>query len=233
MRPVKQLYDLQELDWDISAHDKSLAEVLARLADDSAVATLRAEIERLEAELSKRAPVRREVESSVKQIGEQIQAIEKKLYSGAITNPRELSAYEEERNFHERHRSTDENRLLELMVEMDDLDSARVKAREDLARLETNRKMERAELQNAEARLMGELGDLRSSRDDAAAQVAPPALAAYESLRKSLNGYAVARVERNMCQGCRLSLPTMEQQRAKISQGVVQCSSCRRILYIR
>ena len=40
------------------------------------------------------------------------------------------------------------------------------------------------------------------------------------------------KVERGMCQGCRLALSTMELQRARSARGVVQCSSCRRILYV-
>ena len=229
---MKQLYDLQELDWNISAEEQSLADVRARLADDSAVVAARADIQRLVTELSTRAPVRQQVESVIQDLAEKIQTIEGKLYSGAITNPRELSAYETERNLFGGRRDTEENGLLELMMEMDDLESARQRTQAQLTQLEADREIEHAELLKQEERLTRSLEELRRERADAASQAPPPALAMYETLRGSLGGHAVAKVERRMCLGCRLALPTMELQRARTSHGIIQCSSCRRILYI-
>ena len=54
----------------------------------------------------------------------------------------------------------------------------------------------------------------------------------YESLLKTRDGSAVAKVERGMCQGCRLTLPTLELQRARSSEGIARCGSCGRILYV-
>ena len=50
MVSIKQLYDLQELDWELSASEKSLAEVRARLADDSALVSTKKRLERLESQ---------------------------------------------------------------------------------------------------------------------------------------------------------------------------------------
>ena len=79
---------------------------------------------------------------------------------------------------------------------------------------------------------MGKLKELRHDRDEAAPQFAEHALAVYERLRDDRNGYAVAKVERGMCQGCRITLPSGELQRIRNSQDMVQCSSCQRILFV-
>ena len=232
MFSIKQLYDLQELDQEVFANEKSLAEVRARLADDSAVVSAKERLDQLTSELAQRAAARREVEFSVQQLGEKLQTVETRLYGGAITNPRELSAYEAERNILQRRRSPEEDRLLELLVEIEDFQSARGEAQHHLEQLVADRKVEHTDLLETEKSLVGELDKQSQSRNEITQEIPPSALSVYESLRKTRNGHAVAKVERGMCQGCRIALPTMELQRARISQGIVQCSSCRRILYL-
>ena len=230
---MKQLYDLQELDWSVSAETDALAEVRAKLADDSAAVEAKARLRRIESEIESRTAARREVESIAQRLEEKIEAVERKLYGGSITNPRELSAYEDERKLHRDHLNAEENKLLELMVEMDDLEAVRDRAHERSVEIEAKRRSEIVDLERDQERLLSSLEELRRRREDAAALVDPPALETYESLRRSLNGYVVAKVERSLCQGCRLALSTMELQRAKSSQSIVQCGSCRRILYVR
>jgi len=54
----------------------------------------------------------------------------------------------------------------------------------------------------------------------------------YEALRSSRQGMAVAKVERGICQGCRITLPVSVLQKARSGAVIVQCSSCERILYV-
>lgn len=232
MFSLKRLYDLQELDWQIAARDKSLAEVRARLADESALASSRARLKGLEAQLAQRSSARQEVEFATQQLAARLQTVEQRLYGGSVTNPRELTAYGEEKEHLLRQRRIEEDRLLELMVETEELQSARDEAQRQLSRLESERKAEVAELLKAQERLAAQLARLHDTRKGMTAEVPPAILSLYESLRKSRNGHAVARVERGLCQGCRLALPTMELQRVRTSQDIVQCSSCRRILVI-
>ena len=232
MFSIKRLYELQELDWNVSAHEKSLAEVRATLADDSALLSARERIERAEAQLEIQSSARQRVESALQRLNDRLQVAEKRLYGGAVTNPRELAAAEEERNAILGQRTTEEDRLLELMVEIEDLQSARDEAQEQLSRLEVQRATEHPKLLKEEERLVGELGTLRQTRDRLTPEIPPSVLSVYESLRKSRNGQAMAKVERGMCQGCRLALPEMVRQRARSSRDIIQCSSCQRILYV-
>ncbi|MER3420422.1 MAG: hypothetical protein C4290_07815, partial [Chloroflexota bacterium] len=64
-----------------------------------------------------------------------------------------------------------------------------------------------------------------------AGRVPPQFLALYERLRSIKRGQAVARIERGVCAGCRITLPTTVQQRARAGAQVLQCPSCERILY--
>ena len=227
----KRLYDLQELDWALSADEASLKEVRARLEDESEINAARARLQKLTAELDKRAPLRRNLESSLALLEERLQAAEQRLYGGAVTNPRELSASEEERRLLQEQRGAEEDRMLDIMVEIEELQSSRDATQELLGRLETDREAEYADLLQRQDALVVSIDELRRGRQRITPEIPVAMLSVYESLLKTRGGHAVAKVERGLCQGCRLALPTMENQRAKSSQGIVQCSSCRRILY--
>ena len=230
--PLKRLYDLQEVDWEIQALQGSLAKVAERLADNRAVTSAKKRLEELEATLSKRDPVWKQSEFTVQQIVEKLKNTEDRLYSGAITNPRELSAYEEEQNSLNRQRSAEEEKLLEVMVEVEDLRSERDQARETYTTLDSQRTTEVAELSDEQKRLTSELEDILLEREMISPEIPPQVLGVYDSLIKSRAGHAVAKVERGNCQGCRITLPSGELQQAKISDKLVQCNSCRRILYV-
>jgi len=79
---------------------------------------------------------------------------------------------------------------------------------------------------------MASLASLEQRREDLAARIDAASLELYQDLRQKRQGRAVAKVEQGMCQGCRLVLSMTELQRARISQELVQCSSCQRILYL-
>ena len=228
----KRLYDLQELDWELSADEASLEEVRARLEDESEINAARARLQKLTAELDKRAPLRRALESSLARLEERLQAAEQRLYGGAVTNPRELSASEEERRLLQEQRGSEEDSMLDVMVEIEELQSSRDATQELLGRLETDREAEYADLLRRQDALVVRIDELQQGRQRITPEIPVAMLSVYESLIKTRGGHAVAKVERGLCQGCRLALPTMENQRAKSSQGIVQCSSCRRILYV-
>ena len=230
---TKRLYDLQELDWELSADETSLADVRSRLEDDSELVAARARLEQLGSELDKRAPTRRDLELSLGALDERLQATQQRLYGGAVTNPRELAAFEEERTHLQTQRGVLEDQMLEVMVEIEDLQSSRNEAQERLARLEAERETEYAGLLVRQDALVAELEELRLAREEITPDIPATTLSVYESLLKIRGGHAVAKIERGLCQGCRLALPTMEQQRAKSATGgIIQCSSCRRILYV-
>ena len=232
MVSIRQLYDLQELDWELSASENSLVEVRAKLADDSALVSAKKSLEQLESQLAERLSMRSQRESAIQQLGEKKKAVEGRLYGGAVTNPRELSAIEEERVFIQAQLGEEEDNLLELMVEIEDLQTTHEQTRERLVHLETERSAEYPELLKAEDRLTTVLEELHQARADMTPQIPPVALSVYETLLKSRGGQAVAKVERSMCQGCRITLPTVEVQRAKTAQEIIQCNSCHRILYV-
>ena len=54
----------------------------------------------------------------------------------------------------------------------------------------------------------------------------------YEKLKKNKSGQAVSKLEGRLCGVCRVELPVKELQDAKAGVRLVQCNSCRRIIYV-
>jgi hypothetical protein len=77
-----------------------------------------------------------------------------------------------------------------------------------------------------------EVANLQARRAGQAGGIDPRTMSLYQTLRERRAGQAVARVERGMCQGCRISLPMSVIQKARVSNNLTQCVSCERILLL-
>ena len=232
MLSPKLFHDLQQVDLRLADLERSLGDVESKLEDESAVVSARTLAERLQAQLEDVGSKRRASERTASELQERLQRIEARLYGGAVTNPRELSAAEEERNFILGERSAADDTLLELMVAMEGSEAELHSAREALQRAEASRPQEKADLGRERDRLSDELVSVKQSRESLVPLLDAGPLSLYESLRKSKGGRAVAKVQRGLCQECRMLLSTMELQKARSAQAMVQCSSCGRFLYV-
>ena len=118
------------------------------------------------------------------------------------------------------------------MVGIEELEATRDGAQRELAQLEAQRVEDHPQLLKEEKQLVMEVDRLRQARESTLPELPPSALALYEAIRAAKHGQAMAKVERGMCQGCRIALPEAERRQARSGQSIVQCSSCQRILYV-
>ncbi len=233
MSSIRDLYDLQLLDWDIQKREEELADIRAKLADDSRRLAARRQLDALENKMAELARPRRQTENSIEDIERRIAEIEVRLYDGSVTNPRELEAYQEERDNLTENRGEAEDRLLEIMIESDDTQALLDKARELFERVDSERSREIASLRSRHAEASSELPDFIERRGELVSEHAPMTLAIYEQVRQLRGGQGAALVDRRgLCQGCRLVIPTTELQKVRAGDEIVQCGSCSRILIL-
>ncbi|MEK7847936.1 MAG: C4-type zinc ribbon domain-containing protein [Chloroflexota bacterium] len=163
-----------------------------------------------------------DLEAKVKQVAE-------KLYSGRVTNLKELAGLQEEHQQLKAKLWGRENRVLEVMGEIEVAQQSLQSQRWKLKQVESQWHGEQERLAGEQATLQETLARLEQNRQRLAAEIDPAGRQLYEELRLALQGRAVARVEQGRCQGCRLGLSVAELQRVRGS-GLVQCSTCQRIL---
>ena len=233
---LRELYELQQLDLVRAEKQEALDAVRAELADESNLRQVRARFANIQAQYTTQNALRRDAQLAVEQIEAREEIVQNRLYGGAVTNPRELEAFQEEQTMLSRQKSEAEDLLLERMVATEELQEALASTQETLAALEEQRSLRIPELRRQGRALTDELQDLNRGRDEMLPQFLPQTLSTYETLLASRDGQAVSRVEagrgRDVCEACRVALPRSDTQRLRTGESLVQCNNCRRILYM-
>ena len=232
MTVVQQLYDLSGIDGGIDRHGQSIASIDETLADNQLLLRSRRAVEVARAALSKQEVARKDLDLTVGSYQDKGKQLEEKLYEGTVRNPRELKGMQQELELLREQQKQQEDNLL-LALETTEKAEQRLGGLEKTLReVQTAKQREQAQLLEEKARLQKELTKLEERRHSVSSQVNPNHMRLYDSLRSTRQSQAVARVERGICQGCRISLPTRAVQQARTSQEPAQCPSCSRILYV-
>jgi predicted nucleic acid-binding Zn-ribbon protein len=230
MAITKQLYELQELDNDIEHTQQTLDLKTGQLGKrdvlDVALANLTAEQKSLEEVKHQR----REAEAELDDTASKIIEAEKQLYSGRITNSKELSSLQHEVNTLKNFSDQLETKALEIIDRVEAAENTVAAANADFQKLEAEWQQQQKQLTADIALLQKTLADLTEKRRLLIVQIVSPAMNLYESIRRQKK-QAVAKVEQGICRACRISISTNTLQKARSGQPV-QCGSCGRILFI-
>lgn len=229
---AQRLYALQTVDVELTAKRQQLASLVAQLRDDSPLRAAQATLQTAEQQRHELQTRLKDLELRLGKLEAQIQTNQDKLYSGKGT-PRELLNLQAEVNMLQRQRGTLETSELELMEELDQAEAAARQARDSLTALEARRRDEHQRLRAQGRELQAEVAALEQKRPRLVEAVQPADLQLYDRLRASKGGTPVARVERGLCLGCRLNLPTLDIARARSDERLVFCPSCGRIVFVQ
>ena len=231
MTVVQQLYDLLAIDVEIERLGKSIASIDAILADNHLLLEVQRALEETQATLREQETERKDQELIVESFHEKGEQLESKLYGGTVRNPRELRDMQVELNLLREQQQQKEESLLVALEVTDETEQRLDSLKSDLQEIQTVRQKEQKQLLEEKTHLQEDSAVLEEKRQDLTSLVDAVHLKLYDSLRSTRQGRAVAKVERGMCQGCRISLPTKVVQLARTEQKPVQCPSCSRILY--
>ena len=231
MSPVKQLYELQELETALARSQKALTDVESGLLETQAVDQAKQRVVETKGALDSTQAEQRDLELGLGTQESHVQDVEKKLYGGSIANAKELQGFQQDLRMLRRQKGEQEEHLLAVMERTDGAEAAFKTAERDLEAAETAWRQEHGHLLQEQERLAQELARLGQERDEASAGIAPSEMSLYQAYKGS-KGTAVSRVERGICQTCGLSIPSHELQRARTLPDLVKCNSCGRFLYI-
>lgn len=226
-----KLYRLQQVDSQLDSARERLAEIDRILGADDA---LRA----AQAKQSDAADTRDEAQKDLRRAEEDVTAQQIKidqnqstLYSGKVTNPKELEDLQMEAEALKRHLGDLEDVQLEKMVALEAAAATLEAAQQGLDSLRAERAKEHGELGEEQQQLIKEVGRLEDERNAALSGASPEDLAAYDKVRAKKGGLAVAKVENKRCGVCGATLTDTLAQAARSSDALSYCSSCKRILY--
>jgi len=231
MSRSSDLYRLQTIDTELHRIQSRMEAIAGILANSSAVAAARSKEARTAEILQHARAENTRAEHAVESQREKIKNTEGKLYSGAITNPKELEDLQMESVSLKKHLETLEDRLLEAMVVLEDANANHVEAEAGLASAEDAAALQNADLTHENEEIVAAMKQLDEERETMVAFLPEEDYALYQQLQKKNGLTVVVKLDDNACSACGMVLSRSALQDAKNSNTISRCPQCGRILY--
>lgn len=225
------LYHLQQLDTGLDNARKRIQEIDNLLEDQSTIEKATETHQHFNEIHNQKTRVLNEAEGEVTTQHTKLEQNQKKLYSGVVTNPKELEDLQMEANSLTKYLQVLEERQLKAMLEADqsraDLDSSAA----NLEEVTLDLKMEHQSLENEKGELEAEIVTLSSEKTSFLDNEELTDLPTYETLRNSSGGIAVTLMRDASCSSCGADIPSAIEQAAKSPTNLAFCPTCNRILH--
>lgn len=225
------LFQLQQLDLELERLVAEQQALASTLQANMQLKKLRTEHARMQQELRAGLQTQKEAEWTLEELNRRLQTQEQRLYSGSITNPKELNTLQQEVQHLRAQQSRQEEMALEVMEAAEALQETMSRSTEALRQAEEEWARSNAQGLLRRDQLETKRQESQTKRTQFAAAIDADLLKRYEALRRTKQGRAISKVEQNSCQWCRVILTPSEMQRVRVSTELQTCSNCGRILY--
>jgi predicted nucleic acid-binding Zn-ribbon protein len=224
------LLELQDTDSIIDRLTKRLAEIKASRRETAELIAARQARHAAEQLAAQRRAARKDLELTNASVGDKIQQAEKRLYSGAVKNPKELLDLQNDISSLKRQKANAYEQLFEGMVELEEAEAVLQQRTDELTRIEAEWQHSQSDLVTEQAQLEADLAT--QQRDQAAARAAltAPDLALYDQLRRRKAGIAVVELNGQLCGGCGVRVTASVIQQLGQDDQYARCGNCERIL---
>lgn len=232
MNEHKTLAKLQKLDSQIDAlnyREKHLPEREQYLKLGEEVSKIEALFKAIDKKLRDEEKVQKRVEDELDSLTRKIDQEQNRLYSGKITNPKELSSVQQEVNHLKETADEKETALLE---QIDVVDKLRSDVKVVSEQLDTRkRKLDEAKtiMDTVLAEIREERSKLQAEREPIYGALSEDTRQLYDRVR-TRHLLAVTVLEEGVCQGCMVELPSTEAERIDSSVKLERCPNCSRII---
>ncbi len=230
-----RLLELAELDAELGRleHRRRGLPEHAALSDlEQRDRALRDEIAALQAREGDLKREQAKAEADVEQVRSRIGRDRARLDAGQVNSPRELENLQSEIESLLRRQSDLEDVELDVMERLDGAQSRLTAAAAERSEIATDAAAVTARRDVALAELAELAGKATDRRAEVVAEEPADLVDLYERLRVQHGGVGAAALRRGQCQGCHLSLNTVDLNaiRAAAPDDVLRCEECRRIL---
>ena len=233
MNPVLKLYILQQIDTKLDKYAYRLRELDAAIGEDSVVRTATERFDSTASDSRDARRVHQRIQDEIVVVTQKRATGQKRLYSGTVTNPKELQDLQDE-GVSLGHRIEGlEERQLEAMIAQEDTESAEANALDDLERVRTDWLQEQDLLLGENDALLEKTLRLKDDREIAVKSISEAEEQSYDSVRARKRGVAVARLKGDICSACGMVLSAARIQLARSSSELVKCGNCARFIYVK
>ena len=227
---LERLIALQTLDSAIHEAERTLGDEPARLLElEARVEQARHAAATAKESVAQNQLARREIEKEL--AVHQGRLSKFRDQAAAVKTNQEYHAIQHEMAFAQNEIKGHEDRMLERMVEADDLTRAAKAADAQLASVQKTTDAEKRAITGEHEELQQKVGALRAERATLVSQLAGPALAVFEMVSRRCNGVAMAEAKGGVCTICHVRLRPQVFNTVLRNEAVIQCDHCQRILY--
>ena len=230
MSNVAALYRLQVLELDILERAKRIKAINAQLEDDAALREAEAEDEEAQGALEVAEARVRDMELEIAAAVDKRQSAETRLYSGEVTNPKELQDMQMEVEALTRRKSVLDDELLKLKSERDELRGKAEDAEARCSQAREKHELESKELLDEKETLTDTVNQLLARRKSSVAEIPPQAFQTYNSMRAAKSNRPVAVLKEKACTICGIEQNYIVITAINRGEELVNCQNCGRIL---
>jgi predicted nucleic acid-binding Zn-ribbon protein len=227
---LTQLYEVQKIDAQIYQREQTLKALPDGEAEKKAAIELLKRHDAAVAQLQKDEAAQRNRELELKSIEQKRAAVHEKLYSGRITNPKELGDLQKDEEMLDAQIGKLEESVLELMEQAEASRTHEATIGRELARAKRAWQDTVARTKAETARLQQELAALRPQRTEAATPVDKTLLRRYDDIRQRREGVGMALTHGESCSACHIKINNEEILRLREGIELTNCGNCGRIL---
>ncbi len=227
---LKILVQLQEKDIriaEIVAKQKNLPELIA---------SIRVGLDKAQQDLSESTlnfdsatKERKSLESSLKDAETKVTKLKERIPE--IKTNKEYHALLKEISSAEKEKSDLEEKILILLVKMDELKAKRSENDQVVKEEEKKFTNEKETIEKDFNKLAGMLQELESEKAGIIPEMDSKLLAEYKRLLDAKKGLAIVSVQDEHCLGCHMRIPPQVFAEIKKNEKIIYCMNCKRILY--
>jgi hypothetical protein len=227
---LERLIRLQQLDDFVERARRTIAEHPARVQGlDDRLNAVREQFAAARQRVADGQAARRALEKDLATVQARLSRFKDQLME--VKTNREYQAMQKEIEAAQQDVRAIEDRILERMVEADDLAAAVKQAESAQAAARKEIDGERREMEAGVARLQDDLQRSGGQRDAILAEISPEALAIYQTVARKRKGIAVAEARNGLCTICQVRLRPQVFNDVLRNDSIIQCESCQRVLY--
>ena len=227
---LERLIRLQQLDDFVERARRTIAEHPARVQGlDDRLNAVREQLAAARQRVTEGQAARRALEKDLATVQARLSRFKDQLME--VKTNREYQAMQKEIEAAQQEVRAIEDRILERMVEADDLAAAVKQAESAQAATQKEIDGERREMETEVARLQDELQRSGGQRDAILAEISPEVLAIYQTVARKRKGIAVAEARNGLCTICQVRLRPQVFNDVLRNDSIIQCESCQRVLY--
>jgi len=223
------LLKLQDTEMELRTLTQKLAAINTALAEQTELLKAQQAAERSTRAARQCQKAQQDLEFELNQTQTKLKQTEQRLYSGTVTNSRELADLQAGAQSLQKRINKLEDDLLEAMSAREAADAATTLATAQLATVVEQTTRQNSSLLAEQAQHQTRSQALQAQIPGLQAQIPPTVLESYEYLKKRTDGIAVARVIGDVCSVCGVEMLKPVQRKLQHGEEAF-CEGCRRLL---